>query len=164
MRDVFGMMASFAACPAVPRPPSCRPLGTVLQTDAQLGQWTARQREEAALTKLVRRHLPRALAERVRVAGVHDGVVELTASGGAIAAAQRQRTTALPDLLRREGVAVTSVRIRVAITTGPPAAERAPGRTLDVAAAAPLFDLAARLPNGPLRDVLSRWSRRARGR
>ncbi|HEY3555769.1 MAG TPA: DciA family protein, partial [Casimicrobiaceae bacterium] len=110
MRGVSGMMSAFAARCSVPRPSSCRPLGTVLQTDAQLGRWTARQREEAALTKLVRRHLPRALAERVRVAGVRDGVVELTASGGAIAAALRQRTTTLPDVLRREGVAVTSVR------------------------------------------------------
>jgi hypothetical protein len=112
----------------------------------------------------VRRHLPRALAERVRAAGVHDGVLELMASGGAIAAALRQRATALPEALRREGIPVTSVRVRVAITTSAAPPERPPGRTLDVAAAAPLFELAARLPSGPLRDALARWSRRARGR
>lgn len=158
-------MAAFSG-PArhVTRPSSCRPLGKVLETDARLAQWTARQREEAMLTRLVRRQLPRALAECVGAAGVHDGVVELTATSGAIAAALRQRTTTLPEVLRREGIAATRVHIRVAVTTRAATPEGRAGRTLDVAAAAPLFDLAGRLPNGPLRDALSRWSRRARGR
>jgi hypothetical protein len=156
--------AIFRATCAVTRPSSCRPLGNVLESDARLAQWTARQRQEAALTKLVRRHLPRALAERVRVAGMHDGVVELSASGGAIAAALRQRATALPEMLRRDGLSVTSVRVRVAVTRGAAAPERPPARNLDAAAAASLFDLARQLPDGPLRDALARWSRRARGR
>jgi hypothetical protein len=37
-------------------------------------------------------------------------------------------------------------------------------RAWDSSAASPLFDLADRLPEGPLQQALRRWSRRARGR
>lgn len=145
------------------RKTSLRPLGRVLDADAQLAQWSARQREEAALTDAVRRQLPRALGLRTRVAGFRDGVLEITAAGGALAAALRQRAGSLPAALRAEGFHVTEVKVRVQVVSAPDP-ERAVPRTLDVGAATPLFDLADRLPQGPLRDALSRWSRRARGR
>ena len=141
-----------------------RPLAGVLASDAQLAAWTARHHDEAALTRLVRKHLPRAIGERVCVCDTRNGVLELAAGAGAIAAALRQRAPDLRAALAREGRVFADVRIRVQVagsTLPKPVGHR---RTWDSREAAPLFDLADRLPAGPLQQALRQWSRRARGR
>lgn len=149
---------------AIRRPPAHRPLARVLESDPQLADWTARQRREATLTRLVRKHLPRPVAERVSVTALGPRLLELGAGGGAVAAAVRQRLPDLRAALAREGVDVAEIRVRVQVVTTRPGPGPVPRRTLDSRAAAPLFDLADRLSSGPLKDALSRWSRRARGR
>ena len=145
--------------------PAFRPFGEVLGADAALGQWVRRQRQEAELTHLVRRHLPRAIGERLAVAGIEDGTLVVVVAAGAIAAALRARGSDLVAALKRAGCDVTSLRVRVRVDTASQAKPAPPTRrTLDAGAAAPLFDLAARLPDGPLKSSLARWSRRARGR
>ncbi|HWD16021.1 MAG TPA: DciA family protein [Casimicrobiaceae bacterium] len=146
------------------RKSSLRPLAGILTADAQLGQWVARQRQEAELAAEVRKHLPRALGLRVHVTGLRDGVLELGASGGAIAATLRQRAPALRAALSADGFGVREVKVRVQVVASASAPERGTPRSLDVRAATPLFDLAEQLPQGPLREALARWSRRARGR
>jgi hypothetical protein len=141
-----------------------RTLARVLDTDATLSQWVARHRDEAALTRLVRRHLPRTIAERVRVSSATDGVLEIAAGAGAIAAAVRQRATDLRSALARDGRPFAEVRVKVQVTGSTIARERAPKDQRDSSGASPLFDLADRLPGGPLQDALRRWSRRTRGR
>ncbi|MGE5168820.1 MAG: hypothetical protein ACM3JC_00470 [Rudaea sp.] len=148
----------------MPRPPPHRPLARVLESDAQLAEWTARQRHEAALTRLVRRHLPRPLAERVSVTAAREHVLELGAGGGAVAAAVRQRLPDLRAALAREGADFAEIRVRVQVVATRPGPAQAPRRAWDSRAAAPIFDLADRLSPGPLKDALGRWSRRARGR
>lgn len=139
-------------------------LSRVLDADATIAAWTARQREEAALTGLVRRLLPRPIAERVRVTDARNGVLELAATAGAIAAAVRQRAPDLRAALGRDGRPFAEVRVRVHVAGAAIAREKAPARQWDSSAAAPLFDLADRLHGGPLQEALRRWSRRARGR
>jgi hypothetical protein len=148
----------------VKRKSSLRPLAGILTADAQLGQWVARQRQEAELAAEVRKHLPRALGLRVHVTGLRDGVLELGANGGAIAATLRQRAPALRAALSADGFGVREVKVRVQVVASPGAPARGTPRSLDVRAATPLFDLAEQLPQGPLREALARWSRRARGR
>jgi hypothetical protein len=139
-------------------------LARVLDADATIAAWTARQREEAALTGLVRRLLPRPIAERVRVTDARNGVLELAATAGAIAAAVRQRAPDLRAALARDGHAFAEVRVRVQVAGSAIAKEKPPVRAWDSRAATPLFDLADRLCDGPLQQALRRWSRRARGR
>jgi len=146
------------------RKPQHLTLSRVLDSDAQLAEWTARHREEAALTRLVRTHLPRSIGERVRVTDARNGVLELGAGAGAIAAALRQRVPDLRNALARDGHPFAEVRVRVQVSGAALAAERAPKRQWDSRDAAPLFELADRLPGGPLKDALRRWSRRGRGR
>lgn len=146
------------------RKPQHQTLARVLDSDATLAQWAARHREEAALTWLVRRHLPRPIAERVHVSNAGNGVLELAASGGAIAAALRQRAPDLRSALVRDGRHFAEVRVRVQVTGSAIARETPPRQRRDSSGASPLFDLADRLPDGPLQDALRRWSRRARGR
>ena len=141
-----------------------RTLARVFDADPRLAQWRARHEQEAALTRLVRRHLPRPLAERVRVADARDGVLEIAAGAGAIAAALRQRAPDLRERLARDGYAFAEIRIRVQVTGAAGGMPGAPKRSWNSAEAAPLFALADRLSEGPLKAALARWSRRARGR
>jgi hypothetical protein len=147
--------------PSKPRPAA--PLSRIFADDARIAGWTARRNEEAAIAAVVRRELPRPLAERIRITGARDSVVEITVSSGAVAASVRQRSSDLAAALRREGWDCTEIRIRVQVESTPGGAEKPVPRQLD-AQASRLFDLAAHLPGGPLRDALDRWSRRARGR
>ncbi|MEP6679283.1 MAG: hypothetical protein ABJB78_08290 [Betaproteobacteria bacterium] len=146
-----------------PKPLAAAPLAHVFAADARIVAWTARLKAEAALTALIRRQLPRPLADRVRVTGILDGAVELASSTGAVAAAVRQR---LPDViasLRREGCDFTEIRVRVQVGGGARPENKSLCRQMDARAFA-MLDLAARLPECPLKDALDRWSRRARGR
>ena len=146
------------------RPPVHRTLARVLQSEADLAGWTARHRREAELTLLLRKHLPRPIADRVRVADARTGVLELAAGSGAIAATLRQRVPDLRAALARDGCDFTEIRVHVQLV---PVAERRQKndvRQWDSKSAAPLFELGDRLPDGPLKAALTRWSRRARGR
>ena len=146
------------------RKPHHRTLARVLDSDATLAQWAARHREEAELTRLVRRPLPRPIAERVHVSNAADGVLELAATAGAIAAALRQRAPDLRSALARDGRPFAEVRVRVNVAGSSIARESAPKEPRDSSGAGPLFELADQLPGGPLKDALRRWSRRSRGR
>ena len=145
----------------MPRP---QPLAQVLAKDATLSAWSERQRLEARLTAAVRSHLPRPVGAQLRAVAADARCLELVTGAGAVAATVRQR---LPDLLaalRREGWDFTELRVRVQVRGTAGAAVKSTGNQRDASGAAPLFDLAGRLPDGPLRRSLARWSRRARGR
>ena len=118
----------------MPSPFKYRSLGRVLESDAQFAEWTARRRHEVALTQLLRKHLPRPLGERIRVTDCRDGAE------------------------------FREVRVRVQVAALAPLRDAVDARPWDGRQAAPLFDLAQQLPDGPLKAALSRWSRRVRGR
>lgn len=146
------------------KPLPARPIARVLEAESRLSDWTARHRREVALTRLVRKHLPRPIAERVQVSDSRDGVLELAATAGAIAATLRQRAPNLQASLLRDGFDFTEVRVRVQVAARRETIKKDVLRQWDSASAKPLFDLADRLSDGPLRAALARWSRRARGR
>lgn len=136
----------------------------MLQSDAQFAEWTARHRREAELTLLLRKHLPRPIAERVRVTDARAGVLEVAAGAGAIAATLRQRAPDLRAALARDGWDFTEVRVRVQVSGAAGAVAKPPARQWDSTTAARVFELVDRLSEGPLKSALARWSRRARGR
>lgn len=146
------------------RPPNHRTLAGVLQSEPELAGWTARHRREAELTLLVRKHLPRTIAERIRVTGTHEGLLELAAGSGAIAASLRQRASDLRRSLARDGFDFTEIRVRVQPAAMPGGRDKSAKHQWDSREAAPLFALADQLPQGPLKTAIVRWSRRARGR
>jgi hypothetical protein len=149
---------------AVEPMPKHRTVAGILETDAHFAEWTARHRQENALTLLLRKHLPRPIAERVRVTDARDRVLEISASAGAIAAALRQRAPDLRLALARDGWDFTDVRVRVQVA-GITVREKKPAiRQWDSKSASPVFELADQLRDGPLKAALTRWSRRARGR
>jgi hypothetical protein len=145
----------------MPKPPFLS-IARILERDPKIASWAARMKQEEALTVLIRRHLPRPLAGRVRVAGSRNRVLELAVEAGAVATVVRQPVPELTSALRREGADFTEIRIRVQVRAERGKPQLIP-RQLD-AEAARLFDLGARLPEGPLKSALARWSRRVRGR
>jgi hypothetical protein len=148
----------------MPKSPPFSPITHVFERDPQIASWTARLHQEAALTAVIRRTVPRPLAERVRVAGIQGSVLELAVAAGAAATVIRQRTPDMTLALRREGWDFTEIRIRVQVRT----AERRPEESLahqgDAKRLDPLFQLADRLPDSPLKQSLRRWKRKTLGR
>ena len=148
----------------MPKPAALRQIARVLESDAQLKAWTERHQREAALTQLLAKQLPRPIADRVHVADTRNGVLELAASAGAIATVLRQRAPDLLAALSRNGWDFTEIRVRVQVAGRSIPAQKTEKRQWDSASAAPLFDLAPALPEGPLKAAIARWARRARGR
>ena len=118
-----------AALPAMVRAP--QPFQRILRSDATLAGWAARRDREEALAGIVRRHLPRPLALRVRVAEERNGQLELAADAGAVAAIVRQRSAELLTALKREGWEFTGIRVRVQVRVEPVPQRKALANPLD---------------------------------
>jgi hypothetical protein len=142
-------------------PRSPQSLQRILAADPTLAAWIARCRRETALTTIVRRYLPRPLAERIRVADDGGAELNLIADAGAIAAIARLRAPELLSELRREGCEFTSIRVRVQVATRSRIVEKRVPKHIDRNAFHPLAALARDLPAGPLKAALTRFLRRA---
>ncbi len=142
------------------KPNPLLPLSRVLAGDAKVAAWHDRMERESRVTTAVRRLLPRALADRVRVAEAEPPALTLAAAAGAVAAVVRQRSPDLLAGLRREGFDFTEIRVRVQVK-----AERLPGPKPEKnhgikVETPPLKRLAAMLPEGPLKAAVQRLVRR----
>lgn len=142
------------------KPDPLRTLARVLANDATIASWHARMRAESVLTAAVRRHLPRALADRVRVADTANGTLTLAVCAGAIAAVIRQRSPGILADLAREGSHFTEIRVRVQVKTDAPPQKKYLANQRNKVDAAPLLRLADDLPAGPLKVALQRLARR----
>jgi hypothetical protein len=142
----------------VPRSPQllCR----ILDADPTVAAWDARRRREEALTNLVRRHVPRPLALRVRVADAEGCELQLAVEAGAIAAIVRQRTPDLVAALQRDGWQFTGIRVRVQVRIAPDIPHKIDINQPDIESLRPLAGLARNLPEGPLKTALARFLRR----
>ena len=137
-----------------------RPLSRILAVDAQIGAWHERMERESRLTATVRRLLPRALADRVRVAEAEPPTLTLAVPAGAVAAVVRQRSPDLLASLRREGFDFTQFVVRVQVGTGVPSYMKPHKNQPHRVNPAPLRQLASELPPGPLRDAVQRLLRK----
>ncbi len=142
--------------------PPARPLHRVLADDALLAQWHERMQRENRLTTAVRRLLPRALADRVRVAEAVPPLLVLAVPTGAVATALRQRSPDVLAGLRREGLHFTQIDVRVQVRADPRSGVKLESNQVATIVAAPLRELAGRLPPGPLREAVARLARRGR--
>ena len=135
----------------------------ILDADPTLAAWAARRDRAEALTALVRRQLPRPLASRIRVADARDGILELAADAGAVAAIVRQRNVELMAALRHAGWEFTAIRVRVQVGAGAEQKGKTLANPIDRSSLRPLSALARSLPQGPLKDALDRFLRRVGG-
>jgi hypothetical protein len=137
-----------------------QPLSRILDADPALAGWAARQRREAALAKLLQRHLPRQLADRVRVADAGGSELQLVADAGAIAAIVRLRAPALVVMLRQNGWEFTGIRVRVQVRTPLATPRKIDMNQPDIQSLRGLAGLARSLPDGALKSALARLLRR----
>jgi hypothetical protein len=142
------------------KPYNLQPLARILTTDALLASWHDRMQREAHLTTTVRRLLPRALADRVRVAEVAPPILQLAVAAGAVAAVVRQRTPDILAGLRREGCDFTELRVRVQVRVDPLPQHKSISKHGVKVDSAPLRRLARDLPAGPLKEAVERLVRR----
>jgi len=141
--------------PALPQP-----LARILAADATIAAWNLRARAEAELTAAVRRHLPRALAERVRVSEITNETLTLATSTGTVAAVVRQRLPIILGEFAREGRNFTEIRVRVQVRVDPPESVKSLKIQRERVDAAPLRRLADSLADGPLKTAVQRLARR----
>ncbi len=140
-----------------------RSVALIVTEDATLAAWHARLQRETQLTAIVRRHLPRALADRVRVAETGPGTLTLAVAAGAVAAVIRQRTPDLLSGLRREGWDFTELRLRVQVGAAGREEDRPESVQRPRFDSAPLHRLARSLSDGPLKRAVLNLARRASG-
>jgi len=126
-----------------------------------LAAWASRRDREEALAQVIRRHLPRPLALRIRVADERHGQLDLAADAGAVAAVVRQRSAELLTALKREGWEFTGIRVRVQVRSDAVPARKPLANPVDRSSLRPLAALARTLPPGPLKTALDRFLRRA---
>jgi hypothetical protein len=137
-----------------------RTIAGILSGDAQIAAWHERMQRESRLTATVRRLVPRALADRVRVAQAEPPVLILAVPAGAVAAALRQRSPDILAGLRREGVNFTELRVLVQLGAAAQMPPKIAPRQRVRINSAPLRALAEELPSGPLRAAVERLARR----
>jgi len=112
------------------------------------------------MTTVVRRCLPRLLAESVHVRMPPGADPLITTDTGAVAAIVRQRLPELAAALQHEGINSSGLRVRVQVRIDPGQAKKIVNNQPDRLALQPLGELARRLPPGPLRQALERFVRR----
>jgi hypothetical protein len=159
-RSAFNLRPAGRALSSMPRKPQA--LQRILEADPALRSWTERHRREVALTGILRRHLPRPLADRVRVVDAQGTELVVAADAGAIAAVIRQRGPDLVAALTREGFEFSGIRLRVQVGTSSEQGTKRPTKPLDSDSLRPLTRLARELPVGELKTALARLLRRAR--
>ncbi|CAG0948788.1 hypothetical protein BURK1_00061 [Burkholderiales bacterium] len=142
-------------------PPPGKPLARVLADDPLLAAWERRRRDEAVATRAARRALPRPLAAHVTALLPEPGRLDLVASTGTVAAALRQRLPAVRAAIDGEGMKFREVRVRVQPAPVSPDPVKPVPRQWDSTQKTALSRLASGLPDGPLRDAVSRWLRRS---
>ena len=138
-----------------------RLLGQVLDAETTLVDLQRRRERELRLQLQLRRALPQALANHVRVADARSQELELVAASGAAAALLRQR---VPDVLHKlagEGWEFTGIRVRVQARPAVNEPEKPSKKQLDEAAATTLRALASSLGDAPLAKALQRLARHA---
>jgi hypothetical protein len=142
------------------KPNPLQPLARILAADSQIGAWHQRMQRESQITAAVRPSLPRALADRVRVAEAASPVLCLAVAAGAVAAAVRQRSSDILAGLRREGYDFTELQVRVQVKTDGTSHTKVVNNQINRVNPAPLRHLAAGLAPGPLRAAVERLARR----
>jgi hypothetical protein len=142
------------------KPQPTRPLARVLSDDAQISAWYDRMSQEMRLTAAVRRLLPRALADRVRVAEAAPEALTLAVAAGAVAAVVRQRSPDILAGLRREGLDFTELRVRVQVKVAAQPQHKPVNNQKNRVDSIHLRQLAATLPPGPLKAAVERLVRR----
>ena len=133
-------------------------LARVIENEPHLAIWLRRHQREAALTRAIRTHLPRLIADQVRVTDSKGGQLELTVPSGALATAVRQRIPELLATLMSLSHDFNGIRVRVQPLIAQKSPQMPPSRRPPPTSPS-LQALAQDLPDGQLKTALFRLIR-----
>ena len=134
-------------------------LNSYLGASPELRQLSGKAEQLIALQRLYERLAPISLTRSSHVLQLEQQILTLAANNGATAAKLRQLAPELVGLLQDRGCEVTRIQVRVQVAQSPsilasiPASLSAKGRER-------LTELAAGLPDSPLRSALQRLARK----
>jgi hypothetical protein len=135
---------------------SARKLQSYFGATATLAALAGQARHVCALQQHWEQVAPSSLAQMCKVSGLQDQVLVLYANNGAIAAKVRQLAPTMLDKLKKRGLEVTAIQVRVQVSF--PLPEQKPVKALQLGSAGmeSLRQLAERLEASPLRQALER--------
>lgn len=135
---------------------SARKLQSYFGATATLAALAGQVERVSALQQHWEQVAPSPLAQMCKVSGLQDQVLVLYANNGAMAAKVRQLAPTMLDKLKKRGLEVTAIQVRVQVSF--PAPEQKPAKTLQLGPAgrASLSQLAGQLEASPLRQALER--------
>jgi hypothetical protein len=129
----------------------------------ELRQLSSKAGQLLALQRHYEQIAPASLMRYSRVLQLEQQILILAANNGAIAAKLRQLAPELIKMLQNKGYEVTGIQVRVQVTL--PAAEYTPAPpTLSATGRKRLVDLAADLPDSPLKSALQRLANKTGGK
>jgi len=135
-------------------------LNTYFGASPELRQLSGRAGKLMALQKLYEQIAPASLLPYSRVHKLERQVLTLAANNSAIAAKLRQIAPTLTKMFLDGGCEVTGIQVRVQVTFSPPA-ESIVRPVLSRAGRNRLVELAAGLPDSPLKNALQRLARKS---
>ncbi|MDP2785472.1 MAG: DUF721 domain-containing protein [Sulfurimicrobium sp.] len=135
---------------------SARKLQSYFGATATLAALAGQAERVRALQQHWEQVAPSPLAQMCKVSGLQDQVLVLYANNGAIAAKVRQLAPTMLDKLKKRGLEVTAIQVRVQACFLAP--EQKPIKTLRLGSAGveSLRQLAGRLEASPLKQALER--------
>lgn len=135
---------------------SARKLQSYFGSTATLAALAGQAGRVRALQQHWEQVAPPPLAHMCKASGLQDQVLVLYANNGAIAAKVRQLAPTMLDKLKKMGLEVTAIQVRVQVSF--PVQEQKPVKSLQLGSAGmeSLRQLAERLEASPLRQALER--------
>lgn len=133
---------------------SARKLQSYFGSTATLAALAGQVERVCALQRHWEQVAPPTLAQMCQVSGLQDQVLVLYANNGAIAAKLRQLAPTMLDKLKKRGVEVTAIQVRVQARFLAPEQKPVKSLRLGTAGRESLRQLAERLDASPLKQAL----------
>ncbi|ROH86358.1 DUF721 domain-containing protein [Pseudomethylobacillus aquaticus] len=130
-------------------------IGQFLQAQHVPSTWSDLLRDSGVMQAVWKTTVPEALQPYLHVGRLQDHELVVFATNGSVAAKLRLLTPTMLNKLQKQGLEVTSIRVRVQVLSASQPSIK-PKRTVSTAASRQLQQLAESLGESPLSEVIKR--------
>jgi len=135
-------------------------LNSYFRASPELRQLSGKAGQILALQRHYEQVAPASLLRSSSVLQLEQHVLTLAANNGAVAAKLRQLAPELVQLLQNRGCEITGIQVKVQVTL-PVATSIAPPSVVSAMGRKRLTELAAELPDSPLKNALQRLAEKS---